>query len=178
MRARGFTLIESMVVVAILAILAALVVPRMQNFGARRAMSAALDTLAADYRFTRTEALKRSTTVTICRSTNQTSCAGAGDWSVGWIVFVDAGTKGSVDTGDAILRVQGAVPGILSIGQSALTGTLGYSAFEATGRTQTSANQTYILTPIGSQVTIGTRLMCISAQGRPSVRVEGTNSCA
>ncbi len=178
MRSFGFTLIEMLVTVAVAAVLAALVVPGFQNLAARRYISAALDTLSSDYRYARSEALKRSTTVTICRSTDQASCAGAGSWSDGWIVFIDGGAKGAVNTGDVILRVQGPPAGILSIGQATLSSTLGYAAFEATGRTQTPATQTYILTPSGTKVTLGTRLMCISSQGRPSVRPAGTSSCA
>jgi type IV fimbrial biogenesis protein FimT len=44
--------------------------------------------------------------VTVCVSTNGTSCTGPNTWQSGWIVFSDANGNAVVDAGDVILRVQ------------------------------------------------------------------------
>ena len=52
--------------------------------------------------YARSEAVTRNTRVSICNSNNGTDCGGT--WSDGWIVFSDAGTAGSIDGTDEVLR--------------------------------------------------------------------------
>jgi type IV fimbrial biogenesis protein FimT len=76
---RGFTLIEAMVVLAIVAILAGLAGPSFrQLIGTMQAKSASFD-LINDLALARSEALKRNERVRI-------RPAGDGDWSAGWVV--------------------------------------------------------------------------------------------
>lgn len=58
--------------------------------------------------FARAEAIKRNARVTMCASSNGTSCTGG--WAQGWIVFVDAGVAADA-SGDEILRVHPALDG-------------------------------------------------------------------
>jgi type IV fimbrial biogenesis protein FimT len=44
--------------------------------------------------------------VTVCVSSNGTSCAGVNTWQSGWIVFSDVNGNAVVDPGDVILRIQ------------------------------------------------------------------------
>lgn len=59
--AHAFTLIELTIVVVILALVAAIAVPRFAGAAVRARVSAAADRVAADIRLTRTEAMKVST---------------------------------------------------------------------------------------------------------------------
>lgn len=175
-RESGFSLIELMVTVAIVVILAVLAMPSFQTLLLGRQIEAAADTLASDFRFARSEAVKRTNRVTICTSSNGTSCTGAGGlWIEGWIVFVDEDGDGAVDADDVVVRVQDAMTGILSI--AAADGTSrSHFVFQSSGWSQ-SASQTFLVKPIGSSG-VAARLLCISNKGRPGIRAKGETTCA
>lgn len=61
LRSSGFSLIELLIVIAITGIVAALAVPSYQDMLERNRLKQAAESLAADMRYARTEALKRST---------------------------------------------------------------------------------------------------------------------
>lgn len=172
----GFTLIELMVTVAIAAILASLAVPSFRSMLVKRAVVAAADAMISDLRYARSEALKRSNFVSLCASSNGTSCFGAGAvWKSGWIVFIDANGDGSWDAGDEIIRVQQAFDSIASIQNDPANDRV-FFAYQPTGITK-SSSQSFIFTPSGSVPLNGTRLVCISNVGRAALRSEGTIAC-
>lgn len=174
----GFTLIELLVTVAMVAILASLAAPSFRTMLVKRSVQAAADSLMGDMRFARSEALKRSRRTVICRSTNGTSCAGtAGSWSVGWIVFVDMDASNNVSAGDDLVKVQQALPNIASIQDDTTpANTIHTFKYEPTGWAK-AATQTLSFTPTGNVPVGSKRLVCVSMQGRPSLRAEGTTSC-
>ena len=175
-RQSGFSLVELMVTLAIVVVLTVLAVPSFQSMLLGRRVAAAADTLASDFRFARSEAIKRTNRVTICASSNGTSCTGTGGlWKDGWIIFVDENGNGAWNTGDVILRVQDAMQGVASI--AATDGTSRpHFVFQPTGWSQ-SADQSFFITPVGSSG-VAARLLCISNKGRPGVRAKGDTSCS
>jgi len=100
----GFTLIELMIVITILAIFVVVGVPNFQNLIGDNRLSTQANSLVSSLQLARSEALKLRTPVTVCRSTNGTSCSGSGDWDFGWLVFVDGGSLGTVDGADTIIK--------------------------------------------------------------------------
>ncbi|MDO9371047.1 MAG: GspH/FimT family pseudopilin [Gammaproteobacteria bacterium] len=64
-RHAGFTLIEAMVTVAVIAILAAIAVPAFQNIIDKRRLKEAAEQLYSDMQYARGEALKQNTPVTV-----------------------------------------------------------------------------------------------------------------
>jgi type IV fimbrial biogenesis protein FimT len=108
MKTKGFTMLELLVTLAILAILTTMAVPSLIDTMGRMAVNSAVRSMATSLSFARTEAIKRGQNVSICPTTDGADCA-AGSWAGGWIVFVDVnndadGDTGSVDAGDILIR--------------------------------------------------------------------------
>lgn len=95
--ARGFTTIELMVTVAILAVLAAIAAPSFNPLIERWKTRQALEELQSSFYFARSEAIKRGGGITITRSDDTTDCQAVGSdtslWSCGWTVFADANNE-------------------------------------------------------------------------------------
>jgi type IV fimbrial biogenesis protein FimT len=111
----GFTLIELMVVIAIIAIGLGIAAPSVRNLTLNAQMSAQANDLLADLALARTEAIKRNVRVAICSSSTGLACTGGtplrpAPWEVGRIVFVDANQNGSRDDGEDILRTAPEAP--------------------------------------------------------------------
>lgn len=100
----GFTLIELIITVVIAGIIASIAIPAMGDYMASGKMTTATNAVVTELVYTKSEAVKRSTPVTFCASKDLASCSG--DWSLGWIVFVDVDADAVVDGGDGdeILR--------------------------------------------------------------------------
>lgn len=102
---RGFSLVELMVTVAVLAVILGLGVPGLTSLIGKSRISAKSSELLADLSLARSEAIKRGIRTTFCPSVSGSSCGGT-DWSAGRIVFVDDNGNGTFDTGsDIVLRV-------------------------------------------------------------------------
>ncbi len=107
----GFTLIELMIVLGIVAILMAFAAPSFQNFVKNDRLSTQINTLVAHLAYARSEAVLRAQQVGLCASSNQTTCTG-GDWKDGWLVYVDSDNSDSYNAStDTILRVNQALSG-------------------------------------------------------------------
>jgi type IV fimbrial biogenesis protein FimT len=109
-RNQGFTLIELVVGLAIMFILLALAVPSFRELSARNQMSAATNSILMGMQLARSEAVRHATRMTLCPSTDGTSCTDETPWSAGWILFHDPNDSGSRDEDERLIQVFPALP--------------------------------------------------------------------
>jgi type IV fimbrial biogenesis protein FimT len=107
----GFTLIELLVTLSVASILLSVAVPSYRSFVQDSLLMTQSNSFSSAMALTKSEAIKRSSRVTICSSTNGTSCNSGTVWSNGWIVFADPNGSGTVDAGEQIIQVNMALSG-------------------------------------------------------------------
>jgi type IV fimbrial biogenesis protein FimT len=154
----GFTLIETMVTVAVIAITASMFVPAMQTFVANNRLISVANGLVSDLSLARSEAIRRAATVTVCQSTSGTGCNNSA-WTSGWIVFVDVNGSGSVDTGDTILKISRGTSNTLATVAQGGFSTAGYVQFNSSGESNSGT---------------GTFTVCQSKYNTQQITVSGT----
>lgn len=166
---KGFTLIELMLTISIASILLAVAVPGYQSIMRESRLTTQANELMTSLYYARSEAVKRSVRVTICKSADGSSCNGS-NWQDGWIVFSDAGTAGTVDAGDEGLRV---FPGLK--GSTLTTGSnfANWISYLPNGRSQGSGNLPNGTFNLCNQAS--GRNINVNNAGRP--RVEKVSSC-
>lgn len=137
---RGFTLVEVLVTISILAILTAVAVPSFQTMIASSSLTSTTNDVMTTLAQARSEAVRTGSRVTMCKSADGSTCVVSGDWEQGWIVFNDyiRGTSSpSIDVDNA------AVPPVRDIttavntkvpGNIVIKATVNYVSFAADGR--------------------------------------------
>jgi type IV fimbrial biogenesis protein FimT len=164
----GFTLIEALVAIAIMAILLAVAVPSFSSSGLNSELRSAAGGLLASANLARAEAIKRNAVVNLCVSSNGTTC-GTGGWEQGWIVVAPA----SGALGETILQRHEARPAGFKISASAAIATV---SFQPTGVGATPVAFTICrATPSPGQQE---RIVTIDAAGRVTSRRTSTGSCS
>ena len=103
---KGFSLIELVTVVGIVAVLMGLGATSFRYITNSNRISAEINGLLGDLQYARAEAMKEGRTVTVCASADGATCTGTPVWTGGWIVFSDPTNIGTLDPGETLLRVQ------------------------------------------------------------------------
>ncbi|MCG8670125.1 MAG: GspH/FimT family pseudopilin [Pseudomonadales bacterium] len=114
MQARGFSLIELMVVLAILGVVVMAGGPSMVNTIQQNRVAAQINEVKGALSFARSEGAKRSqVTITLCPSDDGAGCTNTPNWEVGFIVLVDIDGDRVVDAadGDVIVKYFGPLSG-------------------------------------------------------------------
>jgi type IV fimbrial biogenesis protein FimT len=83
---RGFTLIELMVAIMVLAVLLGIAVPSFRDAALGSRLTAYANDLVASAQIARSEAIKRNASVLLCASEDGAECGTDAGWEVGWIV--------------------------------------------------------------------------------------------
>jgi type IV fimbrial biogenesis protein FimT len=144
-RSRGFTLIELITAVAILAVLLGLGLPSFTNIIANnRAKGAATDLYVALVN-TRSEAVKRNANVTLSPN--------ASGWQAGWQIL---------DPANNVLETHAALGGITISGGPANV------VYQSSGRPQGGASSSFLITSTANSSV--QRCVLLSSSGRPYIQ--------
>ncbi|MCY1289724.1 Chthon cassette protein D [compost metagenome] len=157
----GFTLIELMVTLAVLAILLGIAIPSFTDVTLGSKLRSQANELVAGAQLARSEAIKRNQPVTFCASASGSTCASSGGWQQGWIVRSSDGT---------VVQAHPAAPSGFQISSAVHSIT-----FQPTGIAAASA----VLKVCRSSPDVGDqeRLVSISLTGRASVSKTNEGSC-
>ncbi|MFZ0467608.1 MAG: GspH/FimT family pseudopilin [Thiogranum sp.] len=99
-RENGFTLIELMVTLAIAGILLTVAIPSFNTTIKNNRIVTDANRLVSTIGLARSEAVKLGRTATVCVSADQATCTGETDWTLGWMVWVDANGNAALDAGE------------------------------------------------------------------------------
>lgn len=86
-RQRGFSLLELMITLSVAAILLVVALPSFRDLMHRSRVSSASNELLASLSYARTEAVSRGQMVSMCASTDGTSCVASKMMEPGWIIY-------------------------------------------------------------------------------------------
>ncbi len=135
-RPPGFSLVELLVVLAVVATLLAIAVPSFQGMLRSVRLNAGTEELLGAINFVRNQAIARNTRVAIVPSDTE-----QGDFAHGWIIFVDrGGSLAPADPADIIAR-HGPLAASIRIGAKLSSQhEPGYLAYNGAGRSCTIGN--------------------------------------
>jgi type IV fimbrial biogenesis protein FimT len=112
-RERGFNLIEIMVTLLVVSVVVTLGAPSLADFINEMRLSAATNDLLSFFNYARSEAAKRGSRVTVCLSSDLSTCDTTGvDWAQGAVAFVDSNGNHQVNTGETVVRVLNPTNGV------------------------------------------------------------------
>lgn len=133
----GYTLVELLIVLAVAAILLTIAIPSYSFLVNGSRLTVVTNNLITALHLARSEAIKRSMRVTMCKTSSATSaipaCDASASWQQGWLLFVDGGTAGVIESGDTLLWVQDSVSADVTITTSNFSS---YVSYLASGKSQ------------------------------------------
>jgi type IV fimbrial biogenesis protein FimT len=114
-RYAAFTLVETTVALAIAGLLAVIAIPAFHEWLSAYQLANHAKHLAETMTRARTEAVRRSHRVNLCKSLDRHSCADEVNWDAGFVVFVDINGNGKIDEDESVLETEGAAPHGISV---------------------------------------------------------------
>lgn len=165
---RGFSLVELMVVMSMLAVMSGMALPSLSRLLDKSKLGTQGQALFHALSLGRSEAIKRGNRVVICKSAEGRQCSRAGGWEQGWIVFHDRNNNAQVDSGETVLLREQALPSRLRLKGNRPVAQ--YVSYTPLGHTSTTSGGfqagTFTLCIIGSSAASEGRLIVISNTGR------------
>lgn len=163
---KGFTLIELMVTISVMAILAAIAYPSFQSTLRSNRMATTSNELISALSLARSEAIKGTRGGGVCASTNGTECDGAA-WTDGWMVWEDTNRSGDFDSDDTVLRYAEGRQHMLTVPGESLS-----ISFDARGRNRANTAEDITLRPDECGDQLLQRRLTVSPTGQVRVHKE------
>lgn len=152
--AQGFTLIEALVVIAMVGVLLTLAAPSFSTFTSSQRVKTASFDLYAALIFARSEAIKRRANVTVTPV--------SGDWKNGWTITTPAvGTP---------LRSQDALSGVVTSGAASVV-------YRLDGRSTATGPVGVLIQPEVTHPTISNRCIRVDLTGLPRTTTISDTTC-
>ena len=172
----GFTLLEALVVVALLAILVAMGAPAMSALRQRHQLQAQAEGFLDSLVLARSEALRRQQRVTLCPRAQTGDCDARGDWQQGWVVFADGNDNALPEEGEAVIEIHAAMPQGITL--TVANTVKGYFSYGSEGRS-TSLNGAFMAgTWRFCAPVLGEGWLVVSnAMGRPRLEKNASAAC-
>lgn len=159
-RSKGFTLVELMVTIVVVAVLAAIAFPSFQTTIRTSRATSGHNELIGLLNLARSDAIRNNRGGGVCGTSDGTTCDG--NWSSGMMAFSDTSGGGDFNSGEPVLRYNQISPNLIVVGPTTLI------AFDARGRRRAAADQVVTLRPdkCGSDPLL--RTITINASGQVS----------
>lgn len=176
--ARGLTLIELLVTIAIAAILAGLAAPSFREMIVGNRLKSHASALLSGLLLARGEAIKRNGRVVLCKSADGAACTLNGGWEQGWIVFADGNNNAALDAGETVIQRQAALDsGMRLTGNQNIANYVSYSGVGSakftSGAFQSGTFTLCQLSASGGKA----REIVVSATGRPRISQTTVATC-
>ena len=153
-RYSGFTIVELMIAVAVLAVLTAVAAPSLSSLVRDQRVKTATFDVYSNLTFARSEAIKRNASIDLAAVDTATPP----NWAAGWTVQVAGAT----------LKTQDAIQGMT------ITGPDSPVSYQREGRIAGATAPTFVLKAADSSTTTA-RCVRVDLSGRPNIKVD-TNS--
>jgi type IV fimbrial biogenesis protein FimT len=173
---QGWSLVESMVVLTIVAVMVAWGLPSFVGVVQQARLSAATHTFLSAMALARSEGIKRNARIVMCVAVSDTACATTGHWNQGWLLYEDVNGNGVFDESERLIHYQtGLHHQLLIKGNSTVSR---YVSYGGTGRSylHSGAFQAGTITICHrANSTAQGRSVVINAVGRPRVQMRSAS---
>lgn len=164
-RSKGFTLVELMITIAVVAILAAIAFPSFQSTLRSNRVASGINEASGLVALARSEAIRNKRGGGVCGSSTGTSCDGS--WSKGMLAWADVDGDSGYSTGEVVLRYVVVNPALQTAGPSSAA-----IAFDGHGRRRSADPQEISLQPSKCGTQQLRRRLTVNASGQVSTLKE------